>query len=146
MSGLSTNESLRRLRSGNQRRSHYFSHRSAWRQNVKQCGNGRCDVADVRAVERFSMLDAPSEEHEWNLRVVIIGCAVRGAVFAAAEVDLADFLVGLHLIEFSFAEDGALVEHGDLAVARDLLQRGARVALSARREDALVAMVRCFVL
>src|SRR4051812_21930474 len=42
-------------------------------------------------------------------------------VFAAAEVDLADLLVGLHFVELALAEHGALVEHGDIAVAGDLL-------------------------
>src|SRR5690606_13302696 len=45
-------------------------------------------------------------------------------VFAAAEVDLADLLVGLNLVEFSLAEDGALMEDGDLAVAGDLFHGG----------------------
>ena len=41
-------------------------------------------------------------------------------MFAAAEVDLADFGVGLYVVEFSFAQDGALVEDGDFAAAGDL--------------------------
>ena len=49
-----------------------------------------------------------------------IGGSSSGAVFAAAEVDLADFYVGLYVVEFSFAQDGALVEDGDFAAAGDL--------------------------
>jgi len=45
-------------------------------------------------------------------------------VSAAAEIDLADFLIGLHVLEFSLAQHRALVKHRHAAIARDLADEG----------------------
>ena len=45
-------------------------------------------------------------------------------MFPATEVDFADFLIGLDLIELSFAKNRSLMQHGDLALARDLFHEG----------------------
>jgi hypothetical protein len=42
------------------------------------------------------------------------------SVFAATEVNLAHFLVGLDVVEFALAEDGALVKDGDFAAIGNL--------------------------
>src|SRR5690349_499183 len=55
-------------------------------------------------------------------------------VLAAPEIDLADLLIGLHFVELTFAEDGALMKDGHCAVAGDLRSEEHTSELQSRRE------------
>ena len=86
-----------------------FADATVWCLDMKQGANGGGDVGHVARFGAGSLLDAPTHEYQWDVGVVAIPSAMRGAFHAVVvEVWLQDYLYATATLTVETIDDAIL--------------------------------------